>query len=104
MAGRLEGGGVEVPLFELAAADVALVDDAVHGCLVMQREPDGTITGGRLGYRPGLLVDDLRMLGEWATVRVGRFLEHGPEPDGWQRRSDGGWQIWARAYQLPPID
>ncbi|MBM0238692.1 hypothetical protein JNW88_18865 [Micromonospora sp. ATA32] len=95
---------IELPLFELPADSVALVDDTMMGCLIIERDTDGTVRGGRLGYRPGMLVGDLRTLGEWATSRVDRFLQHGAEPDGWRRRSDGGWQLWAQFVELPPLD
>ncbi|MGN6244530.1 MAG: hypothetical protein ACTHQ3_12795 [Motilibacteraceae bacterium] len=29
-----------------------------------------------------------------ALQRLTRFLEHGPDPDGLQARTDGGWQTW----------
>lgn len=35
---------------------------------------------------------------------VVRFREHGAEPDGWQLRSDGLWQLWIRPIVLPPLD
>lgn len=100
----LEGGQVEVPLFELPADVVARLDDGLKGCLIMEQGPGGAICGGRLGYRPDLQMNEVRTLGEWATSRVARFLEHGPEPDGWKRRGDGGWQLWAQLMELPPLD
>ena len=39
---------------------------------------------------------------EGALERIDRFAEHGPEPDGWQLRSDGAWQLWLRPVQLDP--
>ncbi|MET7752588.1 hypothetical protein [Micromonospora sp. NPDC005367] len=94
---------VEVDFSEWDELAGVVVDQDVHGCLIVEQHPDGM---GRVGllYRPGLPVDVLRMLGEWALQRVGRFLEHGPEPDGWQRRSDGAWQLWGRLVDLPEPD
>jgi hypothetical protein len=38
---------------------------------------------------------------DWAKEHLRRFAEHGPDPDGWYRRSDGGWQFWVRQVQKP---
>lgn len=54
--------------------------------------------------RPGLEANRRATFAEWAESRFQRFLEHGPEPDGWQKRSDGAWQLWARGVQLPTFD
>lgn len=36
---------------------------------------------------------------EWVDSRFERFVEYGPEPDGWQYRvTDGGWQMWVRNH------
>lgn len=32
---------------------------------------------------------------EWVDSRLKRFVEHGPEPDGWHLQSDGRWHLWA---------
>jgi hypothetical protein len=54
---------------------------------------------------PGTAPDARARFADWALSRIQRFLEHGPEPDGWQRRqSDGGWQLWAREVEFPPLD
>ena len=54
--------------------------------------------------RPGLEEDRRALFAGWVEEKIDRFFEHGPEPDGWQRRqSDGGWQLWARQVQLPPL-
>lgn len=92
---------VRVDFFEWG--DIGYVDPEVHACLIVEEHGDGTGRCG-MGYRPGLPDDQLLLLGEWALQRVGRFLEHGPEPDGWQQRSDGGWQVWARLVDLPTLD
>ena len=57
-----------------------------------------------LAVRPETPPDDRAGFAEWAESRLDRFFEHGPEPDGWQPRSDGGWQMWARRVEMPPLD
>lgn len=54
--------------------------------------------------RPATNDDDLSQFAEWLDSRLDRFLEHGPEPDGWQSTSDGRWQMWARKTTLPDLD
>lgn len=54
--------------------------------------------------RPGMGQEARDVFAEWALQRFARFLEHGPEPDGWQNRSDGGWQLWCRSVVLPSLD
>jgi hypothetical protein len=41
------------------------------------------------------------MFAEWAESRFARLIEHGPEPAGWQERSDGARQLWGRLTQMP---
>ena len=54
--------------------------------------------------RPGLSSEKRELFAEWALQRVERFMEHGPEPDGWQRRkADGAWQLWTRLVELPDL-
>jgi hypothetical protein len=43
---------------------------------------------------PGLDFALAASVTEWAEQRLDRFEEAGPEPDGWQRRKDGTWQLW----------
>lgn len=94
---------VNVHFFEWDELVGLVVEPDVHGCLIVEEYGDGSGRVG-MGYRPDLPLDTLKMLGEWALQRVGRFLEHGPEPDGWQRRSDGAWQVWARLHEMPSLD
>lgn len=53
--------------------------------------------------RPELDPVQREMFAEWCHQHIARFVEHGPEPDGWQLRSDGGWQLYAGAVDLPPL-
>lgn len=94
---------IDVHSFESDELVGLVAEPDVIGCLIIEQYGDGTGRVG-MGYRPGLPVDTLKLLGEWALQRVGRFLEHGPEPDGWQQRSDGAWQLWARLHQMPSLD
>lgn len=73
----------------------------IVGCALLD-EADGGVRG-RFVVRPGLTAEHRAGFAEWAVQRVERFLEHGPEPDGWQRRSDGAWQLWVRQVQMPPL-
>lgn len=74
----------------------------VAGCALLREVGDGVMV--RLVVRPGLEGELRVTFAEWAQQKILRFAEHGPEPDGWQRRSDGDWQLWARLVQLPSLD
>ncbi|MFD3640697.1 hypothetical protein [Streptomyces griseus] len=76
-------------------------DPDVIGCAVLEEVQGGT--SGTFLIRPGLDDENRTRFAEWITQRVGRYFEHGPEPDGWQKRSDGGWQLWVRLVEMPPI-
>ena len=54
--------------------------------------------------RSGLAADLKTSFAEWAESRINRFLERGPEPDGWQRTADGVWQLCAKQEVLPSLD
>ena len=41
------------------------------------------------------------MFAEWALGLIDRIGNLGPEADGWFKRSDGGWQMWASLKHLP---
>ena len=53
--------------------------------------------------KPELSPEQRESFAEWCYSRIGRFLEHGPEPDGWQARSDGGWQMYVGTRILPDM-
>ncbi|MDX3075765.1 hypothetical protein [Streptomyces sp. MI02-7b] len=94
----------------LAAAGVALEETDfgredepdIGGCLLAESVEDGI--RANIVVRPGLVGEARTAFAEWAESRLQRFLEHGPEPDGWQERSDGAWQLWGRWAQLPSLD
>lgn len=70
----------------------------IGGCLGVKEVEGGFLPV--LVVRPGL--DERRAsVIQWAKERIERFSDYGPEPDGWQRRSDGDWQLWARGVHLP---
>lgn len=71
---------------------------------VVLRPSDGGATVHAMVV-PGLSDDRRAGFAGWLEGRIDRFFEHGPEPDGWQRRqSDGDWQVWAREVQLPSLE
>lgn len=87
----------------LAEEDFGREDEPeVLGCALANEL--GGLYEFELMIRPGLPEGHRRMFAEWAKAGIKRFAEHGPEPDGWRRRSDGAWQLWARRVQLPPAE
>lgn len=54
-----------------------------------------------VAIRPGLTGEKREQFIEWAESRLLRFDEHGPEPDGWRYRTDGGWQLWDHWWEMP---
>jgi hypothetical protein len=95
----------------LAAAGIPLEEEDfgredepdVGGCTLAEPVAGGTRV--KAVIRPGLAGEPRAMLAEWAESRFQRFTEHGPEPDGWQKRtSDGAWQLWARLHEMPSPD
>ncbi len=88
-----------VPIREV---DLSGYDAAVGGCVRAHIE-DG-FAGIEVIVRPGLAADLKTSFAEWAESRINRFLERGPEPDGWQQTADGVWQLCARQETLPSLD
>ena len=88
-----------VPIREVDFSDF---DAAVGGCVRAHIE-DG-FAGIEVIVRSGLAVDLKTSFAEWAESRINRFLERGPEPDGWQQTADGVWQLCARQETLPSLD
>lgn len=96
---RLFQRGLSIEEFDLQRHD----DPDVCGYVVL-RPTEGSATISAM-IRPGLPVERRAGFAEWLEVRIDRYFEHGPEPDGWQRRkTDGDWQLWAREVQLPSLD
>jgi hypothetical protein len=77
-------------------------DPDVGGCLM------AGISNGQAGVqvviRPGLAGQLREEFAAWAESRIQRFLQHGPEPDGWRQRPDGVWQLWGRLQEMPSLD
>jgi hypothetical protein len=40
----------------------------------------------------------------WVELKVDNYLECGPMRDGWEKRSDEGWQLWAREDDLENLE
>jgi len=73
------------------------------GLLVLVPQEDGHLEV-YAATRPHLAEPRRELLAQWIEEKIDRFSEHGPEPDGWQqRKSDGGWQLWARMVWMPPL-
>lgn len=85
-------------------------DDSLQALVLIGAQNDNpplTVNGlgfvARVDVRPGLS-DDLRsMIARWCLEHLPRFFGDGPELDGWQRRSDGDWQLWLRVHELPDM-
>jgi hypothetical protein len=93
-------GALGVPFEETDFGDN--VDPDVFGCLLVRQVDNGLMM--KVAIRPGLVRDARETFAQWAESRLQRFAEHGPEPDGWQKRSDGDWQLWGRLQQMPRLD
>jgi hypothetical protein len=99
--------GAEERLAEvgLSFQEIDLVRDGepdVGGCLLAE-VTDG-MAGLRIVVKRGLAGGVREKFAEWAESRITRFLEHGPEPDGWQPRGDGAWQLCGRLQEMPNLD
>lgn len=97
---RLATAGISIDDVDFSRED----EPDVVGCLLMQRVEGGSKI--RVAIRPGTTGEPRARYAEWAESRIQRFIEHGPEPDGWQARSDmdDGWQLWGRERLLPHFD
>jgi hypothetical protein len=95
---RLMTRGVPIDSADLPRSD----EPDIIGYFVLYPEPWGARVF--LQVPRSISMEDRNTFAEWAESRLDRFLESGPEPDGWQKRtSDGGWQLWARKVLLPPL-
>lgn len=96
---RLNERGITIGEFDFGRED----EPDVSGFAMIEELPESSSRIVLL-VRPGTASEIRAMFAEWAEQRLARFFEHGPEPDGWQRRSDGAWQLWTRLVELPPLD
>lgn len=79
------------------------VNPGVCGLMLIREDPPDLVVGAFI--RPETSAELRHVFAEWVEQRLDRFIEHGAEPDGWQRRkSDGGWQLWARPVTLPTLN
>lgn len=74
----------------------------VGGCVVVRHAGEGV--EAQIVVRPSLTDDERASFAVWALQMLTHFEEHGPEFDGWQKRSDEGWQLWVRKHQFPSLD
>jgi hypothetical protein len=74
----------------------------VGGCLMAEISEGWA--GVQVVIKPGLAGPPRADFAEWAESRIKRFLQHGPEPDGWRQRPDGVWQLWGRRQEMPSLD
>jgi len=88
-----------VPIREV---DFSAYDAAIGGCV--RAHIENGFAGMEVIVRSGLAADLKASFAEWAESRISRFLERGPEPDGWQQTADGVWQLCARQETLPSLD
>ena len=88
-----------VPIQEI---DFSAYDPAIGGCV--RAHIENGFAGMEVIVRTGLAADLKASFAEWAESRINRFLERGPEPDGWQQTADGVWQLCARQETLPSLD
>lgn len=96
---RLADLGVELEEEDFGRED----EPDIGGCLLAQPVEGGTKM--RAVIRPGMPDDRRQTFDEWAASRLLRFHEHGPDPDGWQKRtSDDAWQLWGRFTEMPSLD
>lgn len=79
----------------------ALQEDKPYlGCLLCS-EPDGQYSF-LLALHEITNDQDAQSVARWALGRVDRMYDYGPEPDGWQRRSDGDLQLWINQHNVDP--
>jgi hypothetical protein len=88
-----------VSLQELKTIDLEMPEHL--GCILTGYNDAGDVVGEAY-VRTGLTQEDRDFFAEAALERFLRFLEHGPNLDAWQERSDGDWQLWLRPVQLDP--
>ncbi len=82
--------------------DFDVADEAIGGVLRAIFAPDGVHF--RVLARLSLSETDRQSFAEWAEVRLIRFHDHGPEPDGWRRHDDQHYQLFAEKIQLPSLE
>ena len=96
--------------------DLIFEDDAAHRYFENMPDLDAFIVVGvddgdiYYGCAVNPDIDPGRELGAlgWCAQLVTRIADRGfdeaMKTDPWQQRSDGRWQLWGRAVDLPPHD
>lgn len=67
-------------------------------CILAKPRPGGH--SYNIALRPGLSAEEQADACRAAAERFVRISEFGPEPDGWQLRSDGDYQLWLRMHDF----
>lgn len=57
----------------------------------------------KVAFHPDLSRSQLEEAAAGVLVRLARYVNDGIAPDGWQRRSDGRFQLWLTRHQLPKL-
>jgi hypothetical protein len=83
--------------------DLDYGDDLVVGLVLIETGEDPPFRVVLL-VRPGLQAWQRAGFAKWAVIAVGRFMEHGPDLDGWLKRSDGRWQQLVQGEKFPSPD
>lgn len=99
---QLNQVGLEIEEFDFGREDEL---DITGFIMVKWLDLDHEKYTATIGVRPGTGPEDRAAFATWARDVLARWLEHGPDVDGWQRReSDAGWQLWARRHYFPSLD
>ena len=100
---RLNDAGIPLEEEEFGIDGVVeMVDPEVAGCILAEYVEGGVRF--KAAIRAGLAGPVRETFAEWAGQRFQRFAEYGPEPDGWQERTDEAWQLWGRLVEMPRLD
>lgn len=112
---RLRECGFEVETRSDSVAMGAMMYEREYwACIVAEEIPAGgraAIIGNlqtlnirvKVAFHPDLSRAQLEETAAGVLVRMARYVNDGPEPDGWQRRSDGPFQLWLTRHQLPKL-
>jgi len=72
----------------------------IGACILASPRPGGHVFS--VALHPGLPPAIASEVCYEAMVRFDRLANHGYEPDGWQHRSDGDYQLWLRYHDFGP--
>ena len=97
---HLRDGGIEVKEDPMVKVGADQTGKDYRACILATEHPEGYSFG--VALLPGQHQDDQSEICHQAMVRFNRIAEHGAEPDGWQKRKDGKYQLWLTLHQLDP--